>query len=912
MTINATTRSLRVKSYPNDKGRLFKYPNGEKSTTWVFEGLETGTTGLTWDDTSGGVNTYAWDSANSCVRITYNTAATSGLEWSFPDALRDQVYIKYDIRRNNTKCSKQIKIFSQGISSSPQKYSNATIGPSGGGYTGTSYSIQYGDNPSSNNDNAIGYKMNGTTIGGTVFRKGLQTPYIIHKSTADVTQNVAGTVWETYEIFAKFGDPGARNGEFAVRKNGEVVFHAKDVWNTADDDPANHQKRKKVTIGAYSASTDFYEEYKNLKISYERPLWLPLAPTTIFADSFESGNLSRTLNGASWGGSEGTSYVSVANVYISSNTTGNTSALTCQYTGNANLSVGTSAGRNFDLGALYDNLFVEFDLYIPNGTEPWGGATYKHRNGTISASDNNKFIRLWQRSRSDPNGDGYNSDEKYGASTVLASSANTSNSDIITECVNAGDAAVGPSAYQGRAYNFINASDYGKWMRVKMFFKTRTTTSNGSMMLWKNDTLLIDQRNLIDSVYDPTEPRGFRYGYLLGYANSGFDETTKMLIDNVHFYTAAQPEILGTPLKIIVPDGAANNTIADFNTNPGNRSTYSNTRGYLGSTSIKSRLVQGQPAIICGGAHQFAWRDNFPVEIPEGHTIWYRARLYIPSTLPLGYNYTGNGDSLKFSGSYLAGATNITLLDNSGTAYTNYNIGDSILVRLDNNNLHYTTVSSKSTNVVTLTNALPSAASNTANNNIYFRDLAEATYCGNVGGSTLYTDGSGTLKFFCLMPGDGSVGYGVNYLNLQVDRRGFGNNLGLYVISENQNDTGGADYNDAIVPRDQWFTLQMAVKVGSADNSGFIRTWLNGNFVGELITATSNPSKTSIGRWGIGDYWNGIPWTNGTTATDSFWIDDIILASDYGPYGGILKQDSGGRLYIPDSLTVRDICGYGE
>jgi len=38
----------------------------------------------------------------------------------------------------------------------------------------------------------------------------------------------------------------------------------------------------------------------------------------------------------------------------------------------------------------------------------------------------------------------------------------------------------------------------------------------------------------------------------------------------------------------------------------------------------------------------------------------------------------------------------------------------------------------------------------------------------------------------------------------------------------------------------------------------------------------------------------------------------MVIDATIGPYGGILKQDSGGRLYIPPSLTNRDIRGYGE
>lgn len=914
MTVNAVNRTIRVKPYPNDKGRIFKYPDGPRSTNWVFEGLTStsNTTGLSWNDTSSGVNTYTWDSSNNCVRITYNSANTSGLQWIFPDATRDQVYVKYSLRRNSSNTSKQLKCTGQGIIAG-SNVSNFTFGPSIGGYVGkTSIGLQYGDNPdpAGSNDNKIGYKMDGTEAGGTQFFRPLQKPLILHKSTSDITQNVSGTVWETYEVFAKFGDPGARNGEFAIRKDGELLFHIKDVWNTADGNESTHQKRRYVGIAEYSGATGFYEEYKDLKISYERPTWLHLGSNTIFFDSFTTNNFSRTYNGAAWGGSEGNRAI-ISNVYSAGNTSINTTAMLCEFTGSANLSIDAGAGTNFNLGALYTKLFIEFDMYIPNGTEPWGGAAYKHRDGLdadgTSGSDNNKFFRIWQRSRSDPSpppgtsSDGYNSGEKVGAS-LWRDSAN--NSEIRADWSSPGG-AIGP---KGAPYTrYIDLStDLGKWMRVKIFVASATATANGTIKIWKNDTLLIDNTNLVQN-YEGLEPRGYQYGYLLGYSNSGFDANTKILIDNVHFYTPAENDLIGTPLKIIVPNDAANASLVDFGTNQGNRTKYDNTKSYLGSKSIKSTLLQGQPATICGGRHQYCWRDNLPVNIPEGHTIWYKTRLYIPSTLPLGYNYGGGTTFLKVSGTYSTGASAITLLNNNGTSFTTYSIGDEFVIQLDNGNLHFTTISGKNSNIATLTNSLPSAVSNTSNNTVSVGDYAGARYCGTQDGTGLYADGNEDLKFMCIQPGNGSVGYGVTYSFLKMQRRGFGTNLSFAAISEHENIP--VDFFSQTVPRDQWFTLQMAVKLSSASLGGHIRMWFNDNYLGEVATRTVDTTVNSIGRWGIGDYWNGVPWTNGTTATDSFWIDDIILATDYGPYGGILTQDSGGRLWIPPTLTYQDICG---
>lgn len=113
------------------------------------------------------------------------------------------------------------------------------------------------------------------------------------------------------------------------------------------------------------------------------------------------------------------------------------------------------------------------------------------------------------------------------------------------------------------------------------------------------------------------------------------------------------------------------------------------------------------------------------------------------------------------------------------------------------------------------------------------------------------------------------------------------------------------DYN--VLPRDQWFALQIAIKVSSDPNEGYVRAWLNDEFLGQLNTATFDDNSSTY-DWGIGNYWNGVPWTDGNAGRTEFWIDEIILATDMPGYGAPTAVDVEGHPYIPANLRVGDLA----
>jgi hypothetical protein len=229
--------------------------------------------------------------------------------------------------------------------------------------------------------------------------------------------------------------------------------------------------------------------------------------SVIFKDGFETGNLSFTSGGAKW-----TDWPDV--------TVSTTQKRTGSYA--AKFHFGNWAELRFDLGQLYSEVWISYSLYIPTN--------YTHRVG--GDGPNNKFLRIW--------GNDYADIEKVGYSTWPSSG----NSDLQADW----DTGTGIGPKGSGTSNFISAADKGKWMTVKIYIKSVTASAKGSMKLWKNGVLLIDDSNAVSN-YTAGNAHAYRYGYLLGAANSGFADSTDLFIDDVVFATteAELSGVAGSP-----------------------------------------------------------------------------------------------------------------------------------------------------------------------------------------------------------------------------------------------------------------------------------------------------------------------------------------------------------------------------
>lgn len=226
----------------------------------------------------------------------------------------------------------------------------------------------------------------------------------------------------------------------------------------------------------------------------------------IAEDDFESGKLSPV-----WG-----SLTSASVVDLPKETKRDGRAMRFFFKGGNSTADSFSEAR-FDLGREYLQLTIEFDMYVPTN--------YNHRRPGDN-TNNNKFFRLWTKT--------YDDLEKVGASMLTEGGGSTIGSDY-RKAVDKGQS----TAVMNES-GFITAEDRGRWMAVRIDVKAATDKSLGSIKIFKNGKLHLNDSTIKNHV---AGEQGYRYGYLLGWANSGFSEDTIIYLDNVRFLDriAARP-----------------------------------------------------------------------------------------------------------------------------------------------------------------------------------------------------------------------------------------------------------------------------------------------------------------------------------------------------------------------------------
>jgi hypothetical protein len=176
--------------------------------------------------------------------------------------------------------------------------------------------------------------------------------------------------------------------------------------------------------------------------------------------------------------------------------------------------------QRFSLGKKLSEIYLQWYQYFPSGYDahPVGGR-YAHRNDT--GPDNNKLLRLWD--------DDYARYRvKLGFSTLPTSGGD---SQIITE-YGTNRKGVGPRGAKSDRYGITNARR-GRWLRIQVHVRLASIANNdGVIEMW------IDGVKTISNTALPLFPAGgignyLRNGYLMGWANSGFDVDSVTFIDDV-------------------------------------------------------------------------------------------------------------------------------------------------------------------------------------------------------------------------------------------------------------------------------------------------------------------------------------------------------------------------------------------
>jgi hypothetical protein len=233
-----------------------------------------------------------------------------------------------------------------------------------------------------------------------------------------------------------------------------------------------------------------------------------------FQDGFESGDLNHNANGARWTVSNSGA---VDDVHVSSELvrSGN-HALKFHYAGGSS-SDDAWAEQRFALGGDKTDIFIRFYIYFP--------ANFEIRN--VSPS-NNKAIVVW--------GDDYSSKgaqgQEFSANYFMPKAHKVWREGAWDVSCNGAFGDI--QSVDGIGAWPTSSLPIGEWICFEYHFKADSGAGDGAMEFWVNGDKKYGATG-IDWIGAPCSPGYFNAGYLLGWANSGYDEDTDIFIDDVVF-----------------------------------------------------------------------------------------------------------------------------------------------------------------------------------------------------------------------------------------------------------------------------------------------------------------------------------------------------------------------------------------
>jgi hypothetical protein len=245
-------------------------------------------------------------------------------------------------------------------------------------------------------------------------------------------------------------------------------------------------------------------------------------PRPAFADDFEAGALARPHNSFRW--KRLGVNVSVAQGVAHSGRY----ALRFTYPGKADCQDATAEQR-FYLPKVRE-VWLEYYLYLTDGSEG-AGARYHHRTqrNCRSRAHNNKMLRLWDEEEN------YNHFHVKGGFSFDAIPG-SGDSWLYGQWGDYNNVLLGGQGGGNWRPAFTDALR-GRWTQIRVHMKLASSdgATDGMLQLWADGVLKIDKRGLAWHA-GAGKNNFFATGYLMGWSNSGYTQTTSFFVDDFRIF----------------------------------------------------------------------------------------------------------------------------------------------------------------------------------------------------------------------------------------------------------------------------------------------------------------------------------------------------------------------------------------
>lgn len=257
--------------------------------------------------------------------------------------------------------------------------------------------------------------------------------------------------------------------------------------------------------------------------------------TPVFSDGFDTGARSPQQNGYGWTFAQTEAAGDAVGV---SSAVARSGAYSMKFTygGNPDLCDDAFAEQRFTLGENLPEVWFEYYVFMPAGGTA-AGPRYYHRSPNCAALNdpngidtNNKFFALWDV------------DYRNRHVMVLAQtrrSLKAADGDSYMEALWCTDTTGWCNT--GALWDPVFTDAHrGRWVQVRIHARVADskTAANGVFQMWVDGALGVNLQNL-PLAASAGGNNWFRNGYLMGWANSGFTQTTSVYLDDFKIFRSS-------------------------------------------------------------------------------------------------------------------------------------------------------------------------------------------------------------------------------------------------------------------------------------------------------------------------------------------------------------------------------------